>query len=107
MEEMLRWNSKKLRAAMRSGAWPGALNDVRPASAGAQRREQVAARRLVERVEVDRAITLVAQHLDQGRTALFLRRLELAIGHPQELHLEGLDEKIFGIPAVRTRKRQN
>ena len=32
-------------------------------------------------------IYVVTRSLDQGRAAFFLRRLELLIGHPQQVHL--------------------
>lgn len=75
--------------------------------ARAERLVQFAARVLVEVVQVERAVTLVAQDLDKGWPALFLRRLQLTVGNAQELHLQRLGEKILGIPAIRTRERQN
>ncbi|MEO7191310.1 MAG: hypothetical protein ABI051_09655 [Vicinamibacterales bacterium] len=75
-------------------------------SAGSERHEQVAPSAFVQAVEVDRAVTLVTQQFEQGWTPFFLGRLQLAVGHPQQLHLQGFDEKILGISAVGTRERQ-
>ena len=50
---------------------------------------------LVETVEVDRAVTLVAQDLNQRGPSFFGRWLQLPVGDPQEVHLKGLDEKIL------------
>ncbi len=74
---------------------------------GAERHEQFAAGTFLDGLEVDRAVAFVTQKLDERGTTLFLGRLQLAIGHANELHLQGLDEEILRIPAVRTRKRQN
>ena len=49
----------------------------RQLSAGAQRLEQLAPGGVIERVEVHRGVAFIAEHLDQGRPALFLGRLEL------------------------------
>jgi hypothetical protein len=44
-------------------------------SAGAEAGEQFATGALIERVELDAAVALVAEHFDEGRPALFLWRL--------------------------------
>ena len=72
---------------------------------GAKRDEQIPTRRLVERIQVEGAIAFVAKDFDQRRTALFLGRLELAIRHAQQLHLQGLDQEVLRIPTIRTRQR--
>jgi len=68
---------------------------------------QLTATVLVERVEIDGAVALVAQDFDKGWPAFFLRRLQLPVSDAQQMHLQRLDEKILGIPTVRTRERQN
>ncbi len=75
-------------------------------STGSERHQQVATRLVVESVEIDRAVTLVTEQLDKGRAPLLLRRLQLIVSHPHEVHLERLDQEILGIPAIRTRQRQ-
>jgi hypothetical protein len=75
-------------------------------SACAERNEQFAAGIFVERVEVHRSFTLVAEQLDERGSTLFLGRLQLFLGDPQQVHLEGLGEEILGIPAIRTRQGQ-
>ena len=62
---------------------------------------------LVELVKVDRAIALIAKDFDQRGSAFFLRRLKLLVQHAEQVHLQGLDEKILRIPTIRTRERQN
>jgi hypothetical protein len=79
----------------------------RPPSAGAQCDEQIAPGRLLEIVQVQRAVALVAENLDECRPALFLRRLGLPVDDTQQVHLQRLDEEIFGITAIRTRQRQS
>ena len=76
------------------GAQPG---QARRAS-GRRASRQFAPSAVVERIEIERAVALVTQHLDQRRPALFLRRLELAIGDPQQMHLQGLDQKFSAFP---------
>ena len=68
---------------------------------------QLASRGLIESIEIDGTVALIAQYLDKGGSALFLRWLELAVGHAQEMHLQGFDQKILGIPTIRTGQRQN
>src|SRR5262249_56352990 len=75
-------------------------------SAGAECGVKFPPRLLVERIRVYRAVTLVAQHFHESRTSFFQRRLHLAFSHPQEVHLKGFHEEILGVPAIRTRKRQ-
>ncbi|HXT68571.1 MAG TPA: hypothetical protein VN700_02380 [Vicinamibacterales bacterium] len=71
---------------------------------GAERRKQFAARSFVELGKIDRAVALVAQNLNECGPAFFGWGLELAVKHAQEMHLQGLDLKIFCVSAVRTRK---
>jgi hypothetical protein len=56
---------------------------------------ELASRVLVESVEVHGAVTFVAQDLDQRGSTLFGGWLQLPVRDPQEMHLEGLDEKIL------------
>jgi hypothetical protein len=72
----------------------------------AERFHQLTPRRLIEAIKVNRAVTLVAQKLDKSGTALFLGRLQLAVSHPDEVHLQRLHQKILGIPAIGARQRQ-
>jgi hypothetical protein len=76
------------------------------ALAGAERPEKVATRGFVQARQVNGAVALVAQHLDQGRPSFFRRGLELAVGDAQQMHLQSLNQKIFSVSAVRARKRQ-
>src|SRR5690606_28343816 len=61
---------------------------------------------LVERIEVERALTLVAQQLNERRSTFFLCRLELALAYPNQVHLQGFRENRLGIPAIGTRQGQ-
>ena len=74
--------------------------------ADAERQHQFAAARFVEGIQIERGVTFVAQQLDQRRPAFFEGRLELPVGDPQQMHLQRFDQKIFSIPAIRTRQRQ-
>ena len=49
----------------------------------AKRQTQFALGAVIERIEIERAVTFVTEQLDQGRPALFLRRLQLRVGNPQ------------------------
>ena len=49
----------------------------------------------VEFIKVHCAIAFIAQDFDERRPTLFGGRLQLAVCDPQEIHLEGLDEKIL------------
>jgi hypothetical protein len=73
-------------------------------SARAERRQKFPARRFVNTGQIDRAVALVAQHFHQSRATLFRGRLHLSFHHAQEVHLQGLDQKILGVSAVRTRQ---
>jgi hypothetical protein len=64
-------------------------------SARSEGDEQVAPGGFVERFEVQGAVALIAKELEQGGTALLLRWLQLAVTHPEKLHLEGLDEEVL------------
>jgi hypothetical protein len=64
-------------------------------SAGSKRQQQLAAGDFVQAVEIHGAVALIAEQFEQGWTPFFLRRLQLAVGHPQELHLECFDEEIL------------
>jgi hypothetical protein len=50
---------------------------------------------LIEVVQIERAVTLVAQDLDKGWPALFLGWLQLTVCNAQELNLQRLGEKIL------------
>ena len=56
---------------------------------------ELSSRVLVQRVQVHSTVTLVAKHLDQSGPAFFGRWLQLPICHTQQMHLEGLHEKIL------------
>lgn len=75
-------------------------------SARSERRQELAPRFRIQVIERDGIVTLVAKDLEQGGPALFLRRLQLAICHAQQMHLKGLHEKILGIATTRTGQRQ-
>jgi len=75
-------------------------------SANAESDEQVAARRLIERLEVEGAIALVAQELEECWAAFFLGGLNLTVIDTHQVHLQGLNQEVLGIPAIRTRQRQ-
>jgi hypothetical protein len=62
---------------------------------------------LVERVEIEGALALVAQQFDQRGAPLFQGRLQLAVIDAEQMHLQRLDQEILGIPAIGTRQRQN
>ena len=68
---------------------------LRPRSADAERHEELSSCVLVEPVEIDGAVTFVAQDLNQSGTTFFRGWLQLPVCDPQEMHLKGLDEKIL------------
>jgi hypothetical protein len=72
--------------------------------AGAERQQDFLAQRVFHLVEGDGGVALVAQTLDDAGPAFFcnVHALALDLHH---VHLQGLDEKRTGIPAVRTRQR--
>ena len=63
----------------------------RQALARAERRQQFPARAFVQNRQVDGAVALIAQDLDQRRPSLFRGGLELAIRDTQQMHLERFD----------------
>ena len=73
-------------------------------SARAERRQEFPARRLVNHGQIDRTVALVAQHFDQRRPPFFGGRLHLSFHDTQQVHLQGLDQKILGVSAIRTRQ---
>jgi hypothetical protein len=75
-------------------------------SAGAEAREQLPSRRLVERVQLYGAIALIAQDFDERWSTFFLRWLHLPAVETEQVHLQGLDQEVLGIPTIRTRQRQ-
>ena len=75
-----------------------------PRLASAERGEQFATRRVIEIRQVDRAVALVAQDLDERRPSLFGRWLKLALNDAKQVHLQRLDLEILCVSAVRTRK---
>jgi hypothetical protein len=77
------------------------------ASASPEGHVELTAGILLEGIDVNRAVALVAQEFDHRWPALFLRGLELAVSHTDQVHLQRFDEKILGIPAIGTRQRQN
>jgi len=60
-------------------------------SPGAKRQLQLALRAVVERIEIERAVAFVAEQFHERGTPFFLRRLELRVGDPQQMHLKRLD----------------
>jgi len=64
-------------------------------SADAERHVELSSRVLVEPVKIDGAVTFVAQDLNQSGATFFRGWLQLPVCDPQEMHLEGLDEKIL------------
>ena len=73
-------------------------------SARAQRHHQLATFVVAKAFEVERGIALVAQKFDQSWPAFFHWRLNLALGYPDEVHLERLGEEVFSVAAIRTRQ---
>jgi hypothetical protein len=59
--------------------------------ADAERHEQLAASCLVEGLEIERAVALITQQLDESRPALLERRLNLTVRHAEQMHLQRLD----------------
>jgi len=78
----------------------------RPPLSGAKCRHQLATRGVIESRHVDGAVALVAQHFHYRGQTLFRGRLELAVHYAQQMHLQGLDQKILGVSAIRTRQGQ-
>ena len=62
---------------------------------GPHRDTQFASDRLIKAFDVDGAVTFVAQDLNQSGATFFRGWLQLPVCDPQEMHLEGLDEKIL------------
>jgi hypothetical protein len=54
-----------------------------------------ASRVFLERVDIDRTVALIAEHLNERWAAFFLRRLYLTVGNAQQVHLQRLDEEIL------------
>src|SRR4029434_10777239 len=77
-----------------------------PALAGPERRQEVAARGIVQCSQIDRGVAFVAEDFDERRPSLFGWRKQLAISYTKQVHLKRLGEKVFCVSAVRTRKRQ-
>lgn len=73
-------------------------------SASAQSHHQLAPLIVAKLCEVEGGIALVAQKFDQGGSPFFHRRLDLPIGYPHEVHLEGFGQEIFSVAAARTRQ---
>src|SRR5690606_24812968 len=85
-------NAARRRGGCHSATRPWAARECRTGrarvpsarSAGAERDVQFAPGVLVEAVEVDRAVALVAEHLHKRRPAFFLRRLQGSVGDPEQ-----------------------
>ncbi len=56
---------------------------------------KLAMRAVVQRVEVEGAVALVAQQFHEGRAPLFLGGLQLGVSNPQQVHLQRLDQEIL------------
>ena len=59
---------------------------------------------IVEVLELQRGFTLVAQDLDDRRAA-FVIHFNTRVVEADDVHLQGLHQKVAGVPAARTRKR--
>lgn len=77
-----------------------------PTLAGADGRHYVSSGVVVQAIEVDRAIAFIAQQLDEGGASLLLRRLQVPVVNPQQVHLQRLDQKILCVSAIPTRQWQ-
>lgn len=73
-------------------------------SAGAERQQQILADGVVQFIQVERRLALVAQHLEHGWTSFF-GNLDAGILRPDDVHLQRLYEKILVIPATGTSQR--
>jgi hypothetical protein len=73
-------------------------------SASAQCHHQLAPLVVAKLCEVEGGIALVAKQFDKRGSPFFHRRLDLPIGYPHEVHLEGFGQKIFSVAAARTRQ---
>ena len=65
--------------ARAAGTAPSSLQRDLAALAGAERGKQLTARGVIEAGEVDAAVALITEHLDERRPSFFRRRLELAV----------------------------
>ena len=66
--------------------------------------QHVAPDLVAERFDGKLRLALVAQHFIDRRTAFF-GHVEARLADAHDVHLKSLDQKVLGIPAVRTRKR--
>ena len=73
-------------------------------SAGAERQQHFVANVFLEIGEIERGLTLVAQHFQYGGTA-FLAHLDAATFDIHNMHLQRLDQKVPVVAAVRTGQR--
>lgn len=74
------------------------------ASARADRQQDFLAERVFELFEIERGLTLVAEHLEHGGTTL-LRHFYAAALDAHYVHLERFDQKIPVIAAIRAGQR--
>src|SRR5579872_5178305 len=76
----------------------------RPRSARADGQQNFLAERILELLELQRRLTLVAQHFEHGRTALF-RHLYAPTFEIYDVHLQRFDQKVPVVAAIRTGQR--
>jgi hypothetical protein len=78
----------------------------RKASTRADGEQYFFAQRVLDLLEIQSSFTLVAQHFENGRSALFCN-FDAAIVELHDVHLQRLHLKIPRVPAIRARQRHS
>ena len=78
----------------------------RKASTRADGEQYFFAQRVLDLLEIQSSLALVAQHFEYGRSALF-GNFDAAIVELHDVHLQRLDLKIPRVPAIRARQRHS
>src|SRR5215471_21637713 len=97
------------RARFASGSAPNATTGKKPKPrgeglAGAERQQHFLADGVVELLESEGGLALVAQDFDHGWTA-FVVHFHSGVVQMDDVHLQGLDQEVPGVPAARTGQR--
>src|SRR4051812_22786701 len=87
-----------------NGSVPNATTGKRPKArseelAGAERQQHFLAHRVIELFELERGLALVAEHLDDRRAA-FIIYFNAGVVQMNDVHLQGLHQKVPVVPAA-------
>ena len=72
--------------------------------AGAERQQHFLPDRVVEVLELERGLALVAEHLDDGRSA-FIVHFHTRVVQANDVHLKSLHEEVMVVATTRTGQR--